>query len=102
MKHLDTGTEHLIAKIENNVGYLIMNRPEARNAMSSEMNGAPFISDDIAFLASGRFIIKYPTLFSIFAIRCSVPVSKCFIYSSLVFYLLFYKYYEIKTVSYRC
>ena len=40
MKHLDTGTEHLIAKIENNVGYLIMNRPEARNAMSSEMNGA--------------------------------------------------------------
>jgi len=40
MKHLDTGTDHLIAKIENNVGYLIMNRPEARNAMSSEMNGA--------------------------------------------------------------
>ena len=40
MKNLDTGTEHLIAKIENNVGYLIMNRPEARNAMSSEMNGA--------------------------------------------------------------
>ena len=38
MKNLDTGTEHLIAKIENNVGYLIMNRPEARNAMSSEMN----------------------------------------------------------------
>ncbi len=40
MKNLDTGTEHLIAKIENNVGYLIMNRPEARNAMSSDMNGA--------------------------------------------------------------
>ena len=40
MKNLDTGTEHLIAKIENNVGYLIMNRPEARNAMSSEMNVA--------------------------------------------------------------
>ena len=40
MKNLDTGTEHLIAKIENNVGYLIMNRPEARNAMSAEMNVA--------------------------------------------------------------
>ena len=40
MKNLDTGTEHLIAKIENNGGYLIMNRPEARNAMSAEMNVA--------------------------------------------------------------
>ena len=40
MKNLDTGTEHLLARIENNVGYLTMNRPEARNAMSSEMNGA--------------------------------------------------------------
>ena len=38
MKNLDTGTEHLIAK-ENNVGY-DMNRPEARNAISSEMNVA--------------------------------------------------------------
>ena len=40
MKNLDTGTGHLLARIENNVGYLTMNRPEARNAMSSEMNGA--------------------------------------------------------------
>ena len=40
MNNLDTGTEHLLARIENNVGYLTMNRPEARNAMSSEMNGA--------------------------------------------------------------
>ena len=60
---------------------------------------APFISEDIAFLASGRFIVKYPTLFSILASRCSVPVSRFFICSSLVFYLLFYKDYEIKTVS---
>lgn len=37
---LDTGTTHLLAKKENGVGYLIMNRPEARNAMSMEMNQA--------------------------------------------------------------
>ena len=37
---LDTGTTHLLAKKENGVGYLIMNRPEARNAMSMEMNEA--------------------------------------------------------------
>ena len=34
MRELDTGTEHLLAKVENGVGYLIMNRPDARNAMS--------------------------------------------------------------------
>ena len=40
MRELDTGTDHLLAKVENGVGYLIMNRPEARNAMSAEMNDA--------------------------------------------------------------
>ena len=40
MRELDTGTEHLLAKVENGVGYLIMNRPDARNAMSAEMNEA--------------------------------------------------------------
>ena len=40
MRELDTGTDHLLAKVENGVGYLIMNRPEARNAMSAEMNEA--------------------------------------------------------------
>ena len=40
MMELDTGTTHLLAKKENGVGYLIMNRPEARNAMSMEMNEA--------------------------------------------------------------
>ena len=40
MRELDKGTEHLLAKVENGVGYLIMNRPDARNAMSAEMNEA--------------------------------------------------------------
>jgi 2-(1,2-epoxy-1,2-dihydrophenyl)acetyl-CoA isomerase len=37
---LETGTIDLIAKKENGVGYLIMNRPDARNAMSDAMNKA--------------------------------------------------------------
>ena len=37
---LETGTTDLIAKKENGVGYLIMNRPDARNAMSDAMNKA--------------------------------------------------------------
>ena len=40
MREIETGTDHLLAKIENGVGYLIMNRPDARNAMSMEMNEA--------------------------------------------------------------
>ena len=40
MRKIETGTEHLQAKIDNGVGYLIMNRPDARNAMSGEMNEA--------------------------------------------------------------
>ena len=40
MREIETGTDHLLVKIENGVGYLIMNRPDARNAMSMEMNEA--------------------------------------------------------------
>ena len=40
MREIETGTDHLLAKIENGVGYLTMNRPDARNAMSGEMNEA--------------------------------------------------------------
>ena len=32
MTTIDTGTEDLLARKENGVGYLVMNRPEARNA----------------------------------------------------------------------
>ncbi len=37
---LGTGTDHLIAELENGVLTLTMNRPDARNAMSGEMNAA--------------------------------------------------------------
>ena len=40
MDKIDTGTEHLIFEKENGVAVLTMNRPEARNAMSGEMNEA--------------------------------------------------------------
>ena len=40
MKKIDTGTDHLIASKKDGVGVLTLNRPEARNAMSSEMNQA--------------------------------------------------------------
>ena len=33
MREIETGTDHLLAKIENDVGYLTMNRPDARNDM---------------------------------------------------------------------
>ncbi len=46
MTTIDTGTEDLLARKENGVGYLVMNRPEARNAMSQEMNKA--MQDTIA------------------------------------------------------
>ena len=38
MSKIDTGTQELLASKENGVGILTMNRPEARNAMSGEMN----------------------------------------------------------------
>ena len=40
MSTIDTGTQELLASKENGVGILTMNRPEARNAMSGEMNAA--------------------------------------------------------------
>ena len=40
MEKIDTGTDHLIFEKEKGVAVLTMNRPEARNAMSGEMNEA--------------------------------------------------------------
>tara|TARA_Y100000768_G_scaffold331007_1_gene270081 strand:+ start:9257 stop:10078 length:822 start_codon:yes stop_codon:yes gene_type:complete len=40
MQKLETGTEHLIFEKLDGVAVLTMNRPEARNAMSGEMNEA--------------------------------------------------------------
>lgn len=40
VKQIDTGTQDLLASLEEGVLTLTMNRPEARNAMSREMNEA--------------------------------------------------------------
>ena len=40
MTEINTGTKDLLASKENGVGVLTLNRPEARNAMSGEMNSA--------------------------------------------------------------
>ncbi len=40
MKKIDTGTEHLLFEKDDGIAVLTMNRPEARNAMSGEMNEA--------------------------------------------------------------
>ena len=40
MKKIDTGTEHLLLEQGDGIAVLTMNRPEARNAMSGEMNEA--------------------------------------------------------------
>tara|TARA_Y100001970_G_scaffold162688_1_gene198858 strand:+ start:4072 stop:4893 length:822 start_codon:yes stop_codon:yes gene_type:complete len=40
MKKVDTGTDHLLFEKEDGIAILTMNRPEARNAMSAEMNEA--------------------------------------------------------------
>jgi 2-(1,2-epoxy-1,2-dihydrophenyl)acetyl-CoA isomerase len=39
-KHIDTGTQDLLASLDTGVLTLTLNRPEARNAMSREMNVA--------------------------------------------------------------
>lgn len=45
-KNLDTGTEHLMAYLEDRVGVVVLNRPQARNALSREMLGA--LADKLA------------------------------------------------------
>lgn len=40
MASIDTGTEDLLASLDEGVGLLTLNRPQARNAMSGEMNAA--------------------------------------------------------------
>jgi len=39
MNKLETGTEHLLAAVEDGVGLIAFNRPEARNALTGEMIG---------------------------------------------------------------
>lgn len=39
-QELQTGTDHLLASLDEGVATLTLNRPEARNAMSGEMNSA--------------------------------------------------------------
>ena len=36
---IDTGTEHLLARVEDRVGVITINRPERRNALSQAMYG---------------------------------------------------------------
>ena len=40
MEKVNTGTDHLLFEKGDGVAILTMNRPEARNAMSGEMNEA--------------------------------------------------------------
>jgi 2-(1,2-epoxy-1,2-dihydrophenyl)acetyl-CoA isomerase len=40
MTELDTGTEHLLAQLDDGVALVTLNRPERRNAMSGQMLGA--------------------------------------------------------------
>ena len=36
----DTGTQDLLVRLEDKLAVITLNRPEARNAMSGEMNAA--------------------------------------------------------------
>jgi 2-(1,2-epoxy-1,2-dihydrophenyl)acetyl-CoA isomerase len=49
---IDTGTEHLQARVEDGVAVLTMNRPERRNALSGEMLGGMALALADAELAS--------------------------------------------------
>ena len=40
VRKIETGSDHLLGRFEDGVAVLTLNRPEARNAMSGEMNGA--------------------------------------------------------------
>ena len=40
MTDIETGTDHLLARVEDGVAVLTMNRPERRNALSQQMVGA--------------------------------------------------------------
>ena len=40
MAQVETGTDHLLARIEGGIGHITLNRPQARNAMSGEMTSA--------------------------------------------------------------
>ena len=40
MSNINTGTDHLLASLDDGVAVLTLHRPEARNAMSGEMNAA--------------------------------------------------------------
>lgn len=48
MTEIDTGTDHLLAREEDGVAVLTLNRPEARNAMSREMNAGLAMALDYA------------------------------------------------------
>jgi 2-(1,2-epoxy-1,2-dihydrophenyl)acetyl-CoA isomerase len=37
MSEIDTGTDHLLARVDDGVGVITMNRPERRNALTPEM-----------------------------------------------------------------
>ena len=54
MAKVETGTEDLLAENQDGVGIITLNRPEARNAMSGEMNAAlshqPISQKNIAFI----------------------------------------------------